>query len=318
MKRVLITGGTGFVGANLTRYMLGRGHEVHLIVRPQHTIWRLAKLDDSIRIHVIDLMNYDELRRLLEKIHPDWIFHLAVYGAYSTQCELQQMINTNITSTANLVSCSLHVGFECFVNTGSSSEYGIKDSAPRENEWLDPNSYYACTKAAATHLCRHLSIEHNAHITTLRLYSAYGPFEEPTRLIPTLARYALRGELPPLVSPSIARDFVYVKDVCRAYELAAMHPQQERGAVYNVGTGVQTTLEMAVKHVASICSIQKEPQWGSMSERAWDTTSWVANCEKIRSELGWQPKVDFAQGFRNTLEWFEANSELISAYERSA
>lgn len=312
MKRVLITGGTGFVGANLTRYMLSRGCEVHLIVRPQHATWRLANIENAIHLHIIDLMQYDELWKLLEKVHPEWIFHLAAYGAYSTQRDLQQMITTNIASTANLLRASLHVGFESFVHTGSSSEYGLKTNAPKENDWLDPNSYYACTKAAATHLCRHLSIEHNAHITTLRLYSAYGPFEEPTRLIPTLARHALRGDLPPLVSPNIARDFVYVEDACRAYELAAMYPQQERGAIYNVGTGVQTTLDMAVKHVISICSLNVEPQWGSMPDRDWDTTSWVANCEKIHRELGWQPQIDFVEGFQRTLKWFDANSELVA------
>lgn len=311
MKRVLITGGTGFVGANLTRYLIERGCEIHLIVRPQYNAWRLTSIESDIHLHVVDLMNGNELEQLLKKIRPEWIFHLAVYGAYSSQCDLQQMINTNITSTANLVRASLCVDFEAFVNTGSSSEYGLKTGPPKENAWIDPNSYYACTKAAATHLCRHLSIEHDLHITTLRLYSAYGPFEEPTRLIPTLVRYALRSDLPPLVSPNVARDFVYVEDVCRAYQLAAMNPQQQRGAIYNVGTGVQTTLEMVVKHVTSICNIKKEPQWGSMPERAWDTTSWVANCEKIHSELNWRPQVDFAQGFQHTLKWFAANLELI-------
>lgn len=312
MKRVVVTGGTGFVGANLVRYLLDAGHELHLIVRPQHATWRLESIRERVHIHVLDLLDPAELERFFRGLSPHWIFHLAVYGAYSSQRDLGQMIATNITATANLLHASLNVGFESFVNTGSSSEYGIKQHAANEFESLDPNSYYACTKAAATHLCRHLARERDADITTLRLYSAYGPYEEPTRLIPTLALAALRGQLPPLVSPQTARDFVYVEDVCRAYLLAASRPQAERGAIYNVGSGVQTTLEEAVRQVREICQIDTLPQWGSMPNRQWDAQTWVADATKIERELGWQPECDFAEGFRRTMAWFVAHKDLLS------
>ena len=311
MKRVVVTGGTGFVGANLVRYLLDSGHELHLIVRPQHATWRLEGIRERVHIHVLDLLDPAQLEDFFRELNPHWIFHLAVYGAYSSQRDLGQMIATNITATSNLLHACLNVGFESFVNTGSSSEYGIKQHAVDESECLDPNSYYACTKATATHLCRHLARERDADITTLRLYSAYGPYEETTRLIPTLALAALSGQLPPLVAPQTARDFVYVEDVCKAYVLAASRPQAERGAIYNVGSGVQVTLEEAVGQVREIGQIDVEPEWGSMPNRQWDAQTWVADATKIKSALGWQSECDFAEGFRRTLAWFAANEHLL-------
>lgn len=313
MPRVVVTGGTGFVGANLVRHLLDAGHELHLIVRPQHATWRLEGIRQRVHVHVLDLLDAARLEQFFSDLKPEWIFHLAVYGAYSSQRDLGQMIATNITATANVLHAALGAGFESFVNTGSSSEYGIKQHAASESEYLDPNSYYACTKAAATHLCRHLARERDANITTLRLYSAYGPYEEPTRLIPTLVQAALRGQWPPLVAPQTARDFVYVEDVCRAYILAASHPQEERGAVYNVGSGVQTTLGEVVQQVGEICQIDVAPQWGSMPNRQWDAQTWVADVSKIKSTFDWQPQCDFAEGFRRSLAWFAEHKHILPA-----
>ncbi len=308
-----MTGATGFVGANLVRYLLDAGHELHLIVRPQHATWRIDSIRARVHIHVLDLLEPTQLEPFFKDLNPHWIFHLAVYGAYSSQRDLGQMISTNISATANLLHASLNAGFESFINTGSSSEYGVKPHAASEGEYLDPNSYYACTKAAATHLCRHLARERDADITTLRLYSAYGPYEERTRLIPTLALSVLNGQLPPLVAPQTARDFVYVEDVCRAYMLAASHPQSERGAIYNVGSGVQTTLAQVVQQVREIGQIGAQPQWGSMPNRQWDAQTWVADITKIKNALGWQPECDFADGFRRTLAWFAAHKQILPA-----
>jgi UDP-glucose 4-epimerase len=311
LKRAIITGATGFVGANLARHLLDAGCQVHLLVRPQYASWRIEDIRTDVQIHVLDLLDTASLECVLKDVRPDWIFHLAVYGAYSAQRELPQMIATNISATANLLHVCLDIGFEAFINTGSSSEYGLKESAPAEDEYIDPNSYYACTKATVTHLCRHLARERGAHITTLRLYSAYGPYEDPQRLLPKLALCGMRRRLPPLVAPATARDFVYVEDVCRAYMLAVTQPQTEHGAIYNVGTGVQTTLEEAVRQVREICQIAELPQWGSMANRQWDAQTWVADNSKIKSVLGWEPECDFAEGFHRTMAWFSAHEHLL-------
>src|SRR5207248_10756728 len=119
---------------------------------------------------------------------------------------------TNILGTLHLLQAATEVGCQALVNTGSSSEYGLKDHAPDEEEVLAPNSYYAATKAAATWLCRLTARQQNASMPTLRLYSVYGPYEDGRRLLPNLVRRCLNGDWPPLVAPWVARDYVYVDD----------------------------------------------------------------------------------------------------------
>ncbi len=314
MKRVVITGATGFVGANLVRRLLADQHEVHVLARPGRSQWRLDSIKDRLHMHSTDLCNGTQLSRQLKKIEPHWIFHLAVYGAYPNQRDRTEMVQTNYVGTCNLINAALDVGFESFVNTGSSSEYGFKDHAASEREWLDPNSCYAATKAGATLFCRYMAKESGLRIPTLRLYSVYGPLEEAGRLMPTLIRYAMHGTLPPLVSPDIARDFVYVDDVTDAYVRAASMPLSEPGVVYNVGSGIQTTIRELVDTAKSIFAVSSPAAWGTMEARQWDTTAWVGDIQAIGADLAWSPQTDLAGGLRRMRDWFLAEPDLTKRY----
>ena len=311
MSRILITGGTGFVGANLTRRLLKQGHEIHLLVRPNYKSWRIKDIKPDLRLHGITLEDKAALHQRIRRIKPDRIFHLAVHGAYSYQNNLQQTIDTNIIGTVNLLQACMKTGFEVFVNTGSSSEYGYKDYPPTETEWLEPNSYYAVTKASATLFCRYIAQSQNLRIPTLRLYSVYGAYEEPDRLMPTLIERGLKGELPPLVNPKTARDYVYIDDVIEAYLLAAMMNTAELGAIFNVGTGIQTSLRDVVETACRVLKIKAKPQWGSMPDRQWDTTVWVADNRKIKDELGWTPDYTFEQGFKAMVNWYKQRGQEV-------
>jgi nucleoside-diphosphate-sugar epimerase len=314
MAEVLITGGAGFVGANLARHLLNSGHAVTLLLREAHAEWRIEGIRDHVRIHTVDLCDSEGLAQVVRKARPEWIFHLAAHGQYSHQIDVMKIFHTNVMGTANLVLACLAVGFEVFVNTGSSSEYGLKDHAPKETEFLEPNSYYAVAKASATLFCSHTARANGLRIPTVRLYSVYGPYEEPGRLMPTLILHGLQNKLPPLVDPHIARDFVYVDDAVQAYVLAASTPNQDSGAVYNVGTGVQTTLHQVVETARELFDITDEPVWGSMPNRMWDTGTWIANSNHLREALGWKPTHSFEQGFSKMVEWFRSQPELIKSY----
>jgi nucleoside-diphosphate-sugar epimerase len=317
VKRTLVTGATGFVGANLTRRLLRDGHEVHLLLRPGHAPWRVKAIRDDVHMHIAELGDRAGLRRLVSLVKPDWIFHLAVYGAYPAETDCRTMVDTNILGTINLVEAAVSVGFEAFVNTGSSSEYGPKDHAPSETEWLDPNSDYAVTKASATLFCRQTARARGVSIPTLRLYSAYGPYEQPTRLIPTLVVKALDGALPSLVDPSVARDFTYISDVCDAYVLAASRGGTDAGAVFNIGSGQQTTIRQVVDLVRRKFGLADEPRWGSMPRRAWDTATWVADNENARRELGWVPSIGLDSGLDLMSEWLQADRAVLEEYRRA-
>src|SRR5580658_1971885 len=138
MKRVLVTGGTGFVGANLVRRLLRDGHEVRLLVRPQHAAWRIEEIRRDVQLRVLDMADAASVVKTVGEIKPEWIFHLAAHGAYSWQTDVAEIFQTNLISTTHLLEACLKTGFESFVHTGSSSEYGFKDHAPTETEWVDP------------------------------------------------------------------------------------------------------------------------------------------------------------------------------------
>ena len=314
MKKVLITGASGFVGNNLARFLLSRGHEVHLLLREGHAQWRLKGILQDVQVHIADLCDPDSLDIALNKAQAEWIFHLAAHGAYSSQVDTAKIVQTNIMGTINLVQACLRIGFEVLVNTGSSSEYGFKDHAPAENEWIDPNSYYAVAKASATLFCRYTARSLGVRIPTLRLYSVYGPYEEPTRLMPTLIVNGLEGRLPLLVNPKIARDFIYMDDVTAAYLLAATVEPDDPGAVYNIGSGIQTSIAEVVETARQSLGITMEPEWGSMKDRLWDTDTWVCDNRLAVEKLGWRPNHSFEKGFRKMVGWFRQYPEIIRQY----
>jgi UDP-glucose 4-epimerase len=304
MDKAFLTGGTGFVGANLARRLLREGHDLHLLVRPDYQRWRIEKILPDLRLHEVHLHDTEKVSCAVREIRPDWVFHLAAHGAYSWQTDWEQMVRTNIQGTMSLVSACLESGFEAFVNTGSSSEYGFKDHAPGEDELLEPNSHYAVTKAAATLFCRYTAQSRRVHLATLRLYSVFGPYEDPRRLLPSLILRGLQGQWPPLADPEVARDFVYVDDVVEACLLAATVRTPEWGPIYNVGTAVQTTLREAVAVAKQELGIAAEPVWSTLPNRQWDANVWISDNRKIRSQLNWQPRRSFAEGFRLMRDWF--------------
>jgi UDP-glucose 4-epimerase len=283
---VLVTGAGGFVGANLVRRLLADGRRVVALVRPGSEPWRLEGL--SVEIAEGDV-------RESIPVGFGLVFHLAAHGAYSWQEDERTIHETNVLGTRNALTAGERV-----VVAGSSSEYGLKPNAPAEDEPLEPNSPYAAAKAEATAL----ALAQGAVV--LRLYSAYGPWEEPNRLIPTLLARGLAGELPPLVSPRVARDFVHVDDVCEAFVVAAR--VAEPGRAYNVGSGRQTTVEEIVGVARRLLDIDAEPQWGSMPDRRWDTETWVANPERIRRELGWEARIGLEEGLARTVEWLRTEA----------
>jgi nucleoside-diphosphate-sugar epimerase len=315
MKRVLVTGATGFVGANLARRLLEDGHEVHLTLRPGHKPWRLDAIRSDVQLHEAAVEDRPRVGSVFDAVRPEWVFHLAVHGAYSSETDVEQMLRTNVLGTASVLAAAQAVGCESFVNAGTSSEYGFKDHAPDESEALEPNSDYAVTKASATMYCRHVARRTGARIVTLRLYSAYGPWEEPTRLIPTIAVRGLDGRLSNLASPDIARDFVYVDEVVDAF-IAAAQRDTEPGAIFNIATGVQTTLADVVDVVRAELGVRDQPIWGSMRDRAWDTSVWVGNGSRAADGLGWSPTRTFREGLLEFVDWLRADTARLDFYRQ--
>jgi len=217
------------------------------------------------------------------------------------------MVATNIVGTARLLDAAVEAGVKAFIHSGSSSEYGLKNTAAREDDRLEPNSDYAVTKGAATHYCRHVAVSRDFNAITLRLYSIYGPWEAPTRLVPVLLTHALRGEWPPLTPPSTARDFVYVGDAVEAMLAVAAAPSVPRGAIYNVclrsadNAGRRSSIRFA------ICWRSRRSRAGRRWRRetgipiaGWDRRT------RIAQAVGWRATTPLREGLSRTLAWMRA------------
>jgi nucleoside-diphosphate-sugar epimerase len=317
-RRALMTGAGGFVGACLARRLLADGHSVEAIVRPSSNRWRLEELAGEIRMHEADVRDRDAIDAVVAAARPDWVFHLAAHGAYSWQGDPSGIFESTVLGTLNMLDASIRVGFDAFVHSGSSSEYGLKDHAPAEDELPEPNSDYAVAKLAATTLCNSRAVRELAHIVTLRLYSVYGPWEDRRRLLPTVVSHALRGELPPLVGPQTARDFVYVDDVCEAFVLAAGAAGRNASGIYNVGSGRQTTLREVVEAARTTFGVTAEPRWGTHRARSWDTDVWLADPRRIEHDLDWRAATGLEAGMRATASWLEGRPEPQPAYDGGA
>jgi nucleoside-diphosphate-sugar epimerase len=311
--RSLVTGAYGFVGANLVRRLLAGGHEVHALGRPGSDAWRLGGLETEVAVREADLTHEESVGRLMAEVRPQWVFHLAAHGAYSWQTGVRPALEVNAIGTALLAEAASAAGVEALVHAGTSSEYGLQPDAPPEARAPAPNSAYAVGKLAATAYCSHVARRDGRRMVTLRLYSVYGPYEEPGRLVPTLVARGLEGALPPLVDPRTARDFVYAGDVCDAF-LRAAEADVEPGAVFNIGSGRQTTIGELVESARRVLGIAAEPAWGGYAARDWDTNAWVSDPSRAERELGWTAGTPIDDGLRLTAEWMRTAPAAAGRY----
>ena len=311
-KRVLITGSTGFIGANLTRKCLDVGAQVYILTRATSDKWRIQDILQDVNEYDIDLLEHEKLKSSVQNIKPEVIFHTATYGGYPFQKEEGRIIQTNLEGTINLVDACSKIGFDVdvFVNTGSSSEYGIKDNPIKETDLLEPNSVYGASKASATLFCQTKAKIGNLPIITLRLFSPYGYYEDPTRLIPSVVISCLEGRNPQLLSPQSVRDFIFIEDVVETYMKVVEQPKKAGVEIFNIGSGRQYTVKEVVDVVVKLMGNSIKPEWGTMPNPRVEPKMWQADISKAKEILGWQPKYNLTQGLEKTIDWFRENKRL--------
>lgn len=316
---IIVTGASGFVGANLFHRLSEVRSDVFAVVR-RHKGWRLADVHDE-RIVAVDLNDAAAAKNLVETMRPQTVLDCVAYGAYSFEENEALIYQTNFLSIVNLVSLLTTGPLAAFVHAGSSSEYGTVCAAPTEDGARDPNSHYAVSKTAVSDFLRFMGKHRALPCVNLRLYSVYGPLEDTSRLIPNVLRQALAGRLPPLVDPRTSRDFVHVDDVCAAFVMAAvrMHPDLY-GESFNIGSGVRTTIADLADTVRRVFDVREEPRFGTMEGRAWDLTDWYADPSKARRLLDWKATIPLDQGLRATARWIEtlSDAEMAGATKKGA
>jgi nucleoside-diphosphate-sugar epimerase len=298
---ILVTGASGFIGSHLVRRLAGTGADVHVFLRSSSDTRRLGDITGRLERHAADLTDPASLRTAVRRVRPRTIFHCASWGGHPGQTDGAAIFGTNLAGTFHLLAACEEAGFDRFVHTGSSSEYGMKAPPISEEDEPAPVDAYGASKAGATLWCRAAAISRGLPVVTLRLFSPYGPWDDPVRLIPSVSRAFLDGRSPRLASPSGARDFVYIDDVVDACLLAASVPSAA-GEIINAGSGRQATVGEVVDILSRLIPGSPAPSWGSVSPRPGPSV-WVAGIGKARRILGWEPKVPLEDGLRRTVEW---------------
>jgi dolichol-phosphate mannosyltransferase len=308
---IWIVGASGFIGAKLFFSLSRLRPDVFAVSRQVEASWRLLHCPYPNRI-ALDITQPREVDAAIKKYRPRTVFNLSAYGAYERQTTPERIHEVNYSGTRNLIQALLESGCDAFVQAGTSSEYGLNCAAPAESSALEPNSDYAVSKAASSYLLGYYGRFKGFPCTHLRLYSVYGPWEERDRLLPTLIRLGLQGQYPPLVNPAISRDFLYVDDCTRAFVRAALstcrtHP----GLVFNIATGIKTSLAEIAQFAKQAFRIPAEPTFGSMPNRKWDLSNWYGDPTLARAQLGWTFRTSLQEGLKLSTAWEQAAAEHV-------
>lgn len=309
-KKVLVTGGSGFIGANLVRSLINQRAKVSLFLRPNSNTWRLNEILSKTKVYQADITDVKAVSKAVKIINPQIIFHLAVYGAYPIQTELLPIIKTNILGTTNLLEATKNINYLSFINTGTSSEYGYKNKPMKETDLLEPTFPYAASKASTSLLCRVFSQQFNKPIITLRPFSIYGDWEERGRFIPTIIINCLTNKPIKLVPGKQVRDFLYVEDVVKAYLTAGLRSDL-RGEIFNIGSGKQYRVSEVAKKIVKLINNPVKVIVGGYQPRQWDTTNWQADITKAKKILKWQPQFSLDAGLQKAIAWYKKSFKLL-------
>ncbi|MBU0744557.1 MAG: NAD-dependent epimerase/dehydratase family protein, partial [Gammaproteobacteria bacterium] len=238
---ILVIGASGFIGANLLRRCLESRDDVIGTVFSGDS-WRLDGLP-AANISFLNLQDTVSVKSLFSRVKPKTIFDCSSFGSYSFEQEFERIHSTNYLSFIRIMEEVAELDLSAYIHAGSSSEYGLNASAPVETDILIPNSHYAVSKAATSQAIAYYGKARGVPVINLRLYSVYGPYEDSSRLIPTLCERSIHGKLPMLACSEVSRDFIHLDDVISAFVDSAMHMCSDiAGESFNIGTGIKTTL----------------------------------------------------------------------------
>ena len=281
-----------------------------MFTRTTSNKWRISDVLKDVKEYCVDLLNYEKLEKIVLDIKPEIIFHTAVYGGYPFQRDADRIIQTNIMGTINLVNACSKVEFDVFVNTGTSSEYGLKNAPMREGDLLEPVNNYGVSKASSALYCQAIAKRGNRPMTTLRLFSPYGYYDEQIRLIPSVIISCLKGKDPKVSGTDYVRDFIFIEDVIDAYVKVVENKDKIAGQIFNVGCGKQHSVGEVVDKIIKVIGNNVKSEWGKAPKRFYEPNVWQADIAKTQKVLDWKPSCDLIQGLKKTMDWFQKNSFL--------
>jgi nucleoside-diphosphate-sugar epimerase len=295
-----VTGATGFVGSNLVERLVHEGSEVFVYARPGAWL-KPAGLTTAVHTVRGDVEDEAATRRAIHESAPEVIFHLASTSFNPPTADGSKHLRVIAVGTRNVLAAVPSGANVRIVATGSGAEYG-SGSDLTEASPIRPATELGVAKAVATLLMQTFARMHHHQTVTLRLFTPYGPWEAPGRLIPHTVLSALRHEDVQMSSGRQQRDFVFVDDVVDALLLAASEPVAP-GSVYNISSGQGTSILEVVRTILSLMGNPVQAVLDALPTRADEIWACSGNNTAARHGLGWAPSVALRDGLERSIAW---------------
>lgn len=308
MKRVLVTGASGFIASHLIPKLDEAGYDVWALLRFVAGRYRLG---ENVRSVFADVRDYWAVKKAVKLVQPDIVVHLAALSPVSYSYDHPQEVNeTNYIGTINVAeACMKELNhLEQMVYAGTSEEYGNQDSYPiREDAKLHPLSPYSVSKAASDMYLQYMMEAYDFPATIMRLFNTYGRVKSTHFVTERIISQMIRGETQvKLGDPTPIRDLVYRDDHVDAYMTVIDNP----GALYetfNFCTGVGVTIKELVNQIAMLTDWTGDVVWNTIPARPMDIRELVGDYSHAHRTLGWRPKYSLEQGLRKTINHLREN-----------
>lgn len=316
-RRILVTGGAGFIGGNLVRLLLAERPDWEIVnfdlLTYAGNLASLADLAGNPRYRFIlgDVADPEQVEAAMAGC---WgVLHLAAESHVDRSIlDAAPFIRTNILGTQVMLEAARRTGVERFVLVSTDEVYGSlrPDEHPfTEENHLRPNSPYSASKAGADLLARAYVQTFGLPVVTTRCSNNYGPFQFPEKLIPLLIHNALGDKAIPVYGDGLqVRDWIYVEDHCRA--LVESLERGRVGEVYNIGGGCELPNLTLIRSVLAILD-KPESLITFVTDRPGHDRRYAMDSSRIERELGWRARYDFTAGIRCTVEWYLSHQRWV-------
>jgi nucleoside-diphosphate-sugar epimerase len=295
--KLLIAGGTGFIGLNVAKQALKEGYRVTLLSKKKSQV--LKKLKNVEYINV-DIRNKKKLFSKLKNKSFNYVINLSGYINHSNQFEGGTgTFNTHFDGGVNLIDCLNRKKLLSFIQIGSSDEYGSNSSPQKESQREDPISLYSCAKVNLTHLLQMMYKTQNFPVTILRLFLVYGPGQKKNRFIPYVIEGCIKKGQFPVSSGTQLKDFCYIDDVVKAI-LLSLKNKKCLGEVINIASGKKIYIKKVVNLIVSKIGLGN-PIFGKTKLRKLENTKLYADISKAKKLLKWKPVVGLNEGLDLTI-----------------